>query len=73
MEVTLTALFGVEMALKVCANGFFFMPGAYLRFPWNVLDFFVVVVSVFPLLSKSSGSLSSLRSLRALRALRPLR
>lgn len=73
LEVVVTILFVIEMALKVCADGFLFMPGAYLRNSWNILDFLVVVVSVFQLFSGSSGGLQSLKSLRALRALRPLR
>ena len=73
IEVVTTILFTVEMALKVCAHGFFFMPGSYLRNSWNVLDFIVVVISVFQLFTDSSGSLQGLKSLRALRALRPLR
>ncbi|CAM9345432.1 unnamed protein product, partial [Laminaria digitata] len=72
-EVVLTVLFSVEMALKVLAHGFLFMPGAYLRSSWNILDFMVVVVSVFQLTADDAGGLSGLRSLRALRALRPLR
>lgn len=73
VEVVMTALFFVEMALKICAHGFVAMPGAYLRNSWNVLDFVVVVISLFQLFSDDSGKLKSLRSLRALRALRPLR
>lgn len=73
LEVIITILFVMEMVLKVCADGFLFIPGAYLRNWWNVLDFLVVVVSVFQLFSGSSGGLQSLKSLRALRALRPLR
>lgn len=72
-EVVLTVLFSLEMVLKVLAHGFLFMPGAYLRSSWNILDFFVVVVSVFQLTADDTGGLNGLRSLRALRALRPLR
>lgn len=73
VEVIMTGLFFVEMALKICAHGFIAMPGAYLRNSWNVLDFVVVVISLFQLFSHDSSKLKSLRSLRALRALRPLR
>lgn len=72
-EVVLTVLFSLEMVLKVLAHGFLFMPGAYLKSSWNILDFLVVVVSVFQLTADDAGGLSGLRSLRALRALRPLR
>lgn len=73
VEVVMTVLFFIEMTLKICAQGFIAMPGAYLRNSWNVLDFVVVVISLFQLFSDDSGNLKSLRSLRALRALRPLR
>lgn len=73
VEVVLVALFSVEMVVKVCASGFLFMPKAYLKSSWNILDFVVVVISVAQLFAADSGSMGSLRSLRALRALRPLR
>lgn len=73
IELTLTVLFVLECVLKVCASGFCFMPLAYLRDAWNVLDFGVVMVSVVQLFLVRGGGLSGLRSLRALRALRPLR
>lgn len=73
VEIVMTALFFMEMTLKICAHGFIAMPGAYLRSSWNILDFVVVVISLFQLFSNDSGNLKSLRSLRALRALRPLR
>lgn len=31
------------MALKILGYGFLFNKGAYLRDPWNVLDFAIVV------------------------------
>ncbi|CAN0138125.1 unnamed protein product [Ectocarpus sp. 12 AP-2014] len=73
LELALTFLFVLECVLKVCASGFFFMPLAYLRDAWNVLDFGVVMVSVVQLFLVRGAGLSGLRSLRALRALRPLR
>lgn len=73
VERVMTGLFVVEMMLKICAHGFLLMRGAYLRNSWNVLDFVVVVISMFQLFTDDSGNLKSLRSLRALRALRPLR
>lgn len=73
VEQVMTALFFIEMALKICAHGFVLMPKAYLRSAWNVLDFVVVVISMIQLVTNDSGNLESLRSLRTLRALRPLR
>lgn len=73
VERVMTALFFIEMALKICAHGFVLMPKAYLRSAWNILDFVVVVISMIQLVTNDSGNLESLRSLRTLRALRPLR
>ncbi|CAN0277135.1 unnamed protein product [Pylaiella littoralis] len=73
VERVMTALFFIEMALKICAHGFVLMPKAYLRSAWNILDFVVVVISMIQLATNDSGNLESLRSLRTLRALRPLR
>ena len=56
------------MLLKVLHKGVL----AYARSPWNLLDLFVVVVSVVDL-ALASTSLGMLRALRCARALRPLR
>ena len=48
----------------------------HTRSPWNVLDAFIVVVSVLVLIMEATvgnNNLTFLRAFRALRALRPLR
>ena len=45
----------------------------YFRDPWNVLDFFIVIVSLLCLLAEGIPALQPLKSLRVLRVLRPLR
>lgn len=35
-------LYSTEMAIKLLALGFLFNEGAYLRDPWNILDFVIV-------------------------------
>ncbi|KAK7247748.1 hypothetical protein SO694_00088166 [Aureococcus anophagefferens] len=67
-DVALTACFCVELLLKVVAQGL--VP--YLASGWNVLDAFIVAVSVVSL-SLGGANLGYLKALRALRALRPLR
>ena len=79
-----------QVLVKVLAAGFLVpSPTAYLRDPWNLLDFFVVIISLISMTAKhlsgpidpmdttggGSGSspFASLKTLRALRALRPLR
>ena len=45
----------------------------YFRDGWNVLDFFIVMVSLICLLAEAFPALRPLKSLRILRVLRPLR
>ena len=73
MDYALTAIFSIEMMLKVIALGFWMDEGSYLRNSWNILDFIVVVISITSTFSSSNSDLKALRSLRALRGLRPLR
>jgi len=67
-DYVFAVLFTVEACLKIIAFGVW-REGqhAYLRSAWNVLDFFIVIVS---LLSLALPDVSALRSLRALRPLR---
>ena len=68
-----TGLFIGEMLLKVIAYGFLFTPRAYLKQPWNILDFCIVVISILGLLASVVPAFGQLKSLRILRVLRPLR
>ena len=44
MENVFLALYSVEMVLKILALGFLFAgKGSYLRDPWNMLDFTIVM------------------------------
>ncbi|XP_077025003.1 voltage-dependent T-type calcium channel subunit alpha-1I [Tamandua tetradactyla] len=73
-----TAIFVGEMTLKVVSLGLYFGDQAYLRSSWNVLDGFLVFVSLIDIvvsLASAGGAkiLGVLRVLRLLRTLRPLR
>uniref|UniRef100_A0A0A9YGN4 Voltage-dependent calcium channel type A subunit alpha-1 n=2 Tax=Lygus hesperus TaxID=30085 RepID=A0A0A9YGN4_LYGHE len=71
-EIYFLIVFIVEMVLKVIAYGFALHPGSYLRNPWNLIDFFVIIVGIvsfFPL----GIELSVLRMLRIVRLLRLFR
>ncbi len=47
IDYTLTAIFGLEAVLKIIGNGFFFCGArSYIRDSTNVLDFFLVIVTV---------------------------
>jgi len=58
------------MVLKIFGLGFILNRHSYLRDPWNILDFFIVVTSYLPLVLSSS---INLRAFRALRVIRPLK
>lgn len=88
MDYTFSGVFIIEMCIKVVALGFVLHRGAYLRLGWNVLDFIIVVSSIFNIwldvsAAKSGGGQSNaatggidpsgLKALRVVRVLRPLR
>lgn len=67
------------MIIKILGLGFVFNKGAYLRDPWNILDFVIVMSSVPALFedldaadADAGFSLSSLRSFRVLRPLKTI-
>ena len=68
-----TGIFIGEMLLKIVAYGLLFTPKAYLKQPWNILDFCIVFVSILGLLASIVPAFDKLKSLRILRVLRPLR
>lgn len=72
MDVIFTLIFTFEMVLKMLVEGLVLHDGAYLRNGWNVLDFFIVIVSLVSVFG-DAATLKSLKALRAIRALRPLR
>ncbi len=80
-----TAVFTVEMIIKVIACGFIFGPNTYLHTGWNAMDGFIVIISIVDVVAihramitpsaepdTASHILSMLRVFRLLRALRPL-
>jgi len=62
-EIPFLCIFTIEMAGKVCALGF--VP--YLRDPWNLLDFIVVLIGFFSFIP-ALGNYSAVRALRVFRA-----
>ncbi|KAM9314885.1 voltage-dependent T-type calcium channel subunit alpha-1I [Pholidichthys leucotaenia] len=71
-----TAIFVGEMTLKVVSMGLYLGEKAYLRSSWNILDGFLVFVSLIDIVVSMAGGakiLGVLRVLRLLRTLRPLR
>mmetsp|Transcript_13676 Transcript_13676/g.25803 ORF Transcript_13676/g.25803 Transcript_13676/m.25803 type:complete len:1737 (+) Transcript_13676:154-5364(+) len=72
IDYIITAVFILEMMIKVIALGFVFNKLSYLRDSWNQLDFIIVVVSIIEI-SVTDVSLSFIKILRLFRTLRPLR
>uniref|UniRef100_A0A8C1Z152 Calcium voltage-gated channel subunit alpha1 I n=1 Tax=Cyprinus carpio TaxID=7962 RepID=A0A8C1Z152_CYPCA len=71
-----TAIFVAEMTVKVVSKGLYLGDRAYLRSSWNILDGFLVFVSLIDIVVSMTGGakiLGVLRVLRLLRTLRPLR
>ncbi|CAM9436934.1 unnamed protein product [Chrysoparadoxa australica] len=71
LDIIFTYTFLLEAVLKIISLGFLLHKGAYLREPWNQLDFFIVCVSVISVAGLSDGG--GLKALRTVRVLRPLR
>lgn len=49
LDHVFTAVFAVEMFLKIIDLGVLFHPGSYLRDVWNVMDSVVVICALFSL------------------------
>lgn len=65
-------IYTIEMVLKMLALGVILNRGSYLRDPWYLLDFAVIVTGYIPLFLSSGGGIN-LSGLRSLRVLRPLK
>ncbi|KAL1455036.1 hypothetical protein WDU94_009157 [Cyamophila willieti] len=67
-----TAVFTIEIILKIISYGFIFHDGAFCRSSFNLLDLLVVIVSVVAVFW-NSAAIAFVKILRVLRVLRPLR
>lgn len=72
-EYVFTALFTMELLLKITALGFISHPTAYLRDSWNQLDAFCVVTAWIAIAVSGLAAVRVLRTLRVLRALRAIK
>ncbi|KAL4110193.1 hypothetical protein PRIC1_001886 [Phytophthora ramorum] len=70
-EMPFTSIFTAECLLKILATGFVHRKGSYMRDPWNVLDFVVVISSLVAILP-TVPNVSVIRTIRVLRPLRSL-
>ena len=72
VDNVLTAIFISEFILKLISRGAFMHKTAYLKDPWNWLDFFVVVISILGLFKLGNKGLRALRTFRILRPLKTI-
>jgi hypothetical protein len=70
-ELVFLIIFTIEMIVKVIALGFALEKNSYLRDPWNILDFIVVIVGWIGTFA-DSGNISAIRTIRILRPLRTI-
>ena len=65
-------IYTFEAILKIGALGLYFECDAYLKDPWNILDFIIVVIGWITKLVSKGITLTALRSFRILRPLRSI-
>ena len=71
LDYVVTGLFTVEAILKTIVLGFAFNGrGSYIRSPWNVLDFSIVIICLTVIFVERFVGAINLTWLRALRTLR---
>ena len=68
-------MFIVEALLKMISQGLISHKNAYLRDGWNIMDFIVVISSIFEIIVNNldNVNLPQVNYLRTLRVIRPLR
>ena len=55
MDKLAVLVFVIELVAKVMASGLLLTPNAYLKEAWNVLDFVIVLSSLFSMIGEHSG------------------
>ena len=74
IDLSMTCIFTLEMVIKITALGFAFSgKNSYIREPWNILDFLIVVSALFGIIAGDAVKVSFFKALRILKVLRPLR
>ena len=73
LDIIMTSIFVLEMVLKIIAQGYICNgPDSYMKDPWSVLDFFIVLISILSIVA-AEYNLTYLKALRMLRIMKPLR
>jgi membrane-anchored protein YejM (alkaline phosphatase superfamily) len=72
VDMTCTIIFTIEALLKIVSFGFLLNgKKSYFKQSWNILDFFIVILSLVDLVYSGSGSV--FKVIRMLRIFRPIR
>ncbi|KAL2307164.1 hypothetical protein Nmel_000112, partial [Mimus melanotis] len=66
-----TAIYTMEILIKIVARGFVWNEFTFLRDPWNCLDFCIIIV-MYVTISHTLGNVSVLRTFRVLRTLKAI-
>lgn len=73
IDYVMTGIFTLELLVKVFTYGFMFNgKQSYMRNPWNIMDFLIVVFSLISAVF-SNDNFKIIKVFRMLRVLRPLR
>lgn len=73
IDVATTIVFALEAIMKIIAFGFLLNgKHSYLRNPWNLLDFIILILSIISL-TPIQGNLSIFKIFRIVRTVRTLR
>ncbi|XP_014729142.1 PREDICTED: sodium channel protein type 5 subunit alpha-like [Sturnus vulgaris] len=70
-EHVFTAIYTIEILIKIVARGFVWNEFTFLRDPWNCLDFCIIIV-MYVTAFQSVGNVSVLRTFRVLRTLKAI-
>ena len=74
IDIFMTSAFTIEAILKIITFGFLFNgKRSYLKEPWNILDFVIVVSALVGIIGGDAINTSAIKAVRILRILRPLR
>ena len=74
IDFGMSMAFTFEAFVKIVAAGFLFAgKGSYIRDPWNILDFIIVVSALLGIFAGDAIEVSFMKALRILKILRPLR
>ena len=73
LDLIFTCIFLCEIVIKVITMGFILSKNSYLRNPWNILDFSIVIGACISSFGLTNQNINIIKTFRLTRILRPLR